>query len=152
MVDIIHRIGIKAPVSEVYKTLATKEGVARWWTLETHGDSWPGGILEVVFNSPAGEKVGEMKMEVMASEPDKTVHWRFISGPQEWLGTDAIFELYQDGEYSIVLFGHKNWSQGGEFMAHCNTKWGTFMLSLKELLETGQGKPSPHDVKIDNWN
>jgi hypothetical protein len=26
------------------------------------------------------------------------------------------------------------------------------MLSLKDLIETGNGKPSPVDVKIDNWN
>jgi len=31
-------------------------------------------------------------------------------------------------------------------------KWATFLLSLKDFVETGQGKPSPADVKIDNWN
>jgi hypothetical protein len=31
-------------------------------------------------------------------------------------------------------------------------KWGTFMLSLKDLVETGEGRPSPNDIKIDNWN
>jgi hypothetical protein len=37
-------------------------------------------------------------------------------------------------------------------MAHCSMKWATFLLSLRELLETGAGKPSPNDLKIDNWN
>ena len=37
-------------------------------------------------------------------------------------------------------------------MAHCSMKWATFLLSLKELVETGRGKPSPEDLKIDNWN
>jgi hypothetical protein len=31
-------------------------------------------------------------------------------------------------------------------------KWATFMLSLKDLVEKGQGRPSPRDVKIDDWN
>jgi hypothetical protein len=31
-------------------------------------------------------------------------------------------------------------------------KWATFLLSLRELLETGKGRPSPDDLKIDNWN
>lgn len=35
-------------------------------------------------------------------------HWHFKSGPAEWVGTDVIFDLSQDGEYTIVLFGHKN--------------------------------------------
>jgi hypothetical protein len=26
------------------------------------------------------------------------------------------------------------------------------MLSLRELVETGKGRPSPVDLKIDNWN
>ena len=25
-------------------------------------------------------------------------------------------------------------------------------MSLKSLVETGKGKPSPNDTKIDNWN
>jgi hypothetical protein len=31
-------------------------------------------------------------------------------------------------------------------------KWATFLLSLRDYVETGKGKPSPHDLKIDNWN
>jgi len=37
-------------------------------------------------------------------------------------------------------------------MAHCSMKWATFLLSLREFVETGTGKPSPRDIKIDNWN
>lgn len=152
MVDIIHRVGIKAPVSKVYEALATVDGVAGWWTKEVSGVSKLGRSIEVFFSTPAGERIGEMKMEVVALEPDKKVHWRFTSGPEEWIGTDAIFELSQEGDYTIVMFGHKNWRQAVEFMAHCSMKWGTFLMSLKALVETGQGKPSPDDVKIDNWN
>ena len=101
---------------------------------------------------PTGEEIGGMTMEVLALEPNKKVHWRFRKGPEEWIGTDAIFDLSQDGDYTIVLFGHRNWREPVEFMAHCSTKWAAFMLSLKELVETGRGKPSPNDVKIDNWN
>jgi len=39
-----------------------------------------------------------------------------------------------------------------EFMHHCSTKWATFMLSLKQLVETGKGAPSPDDVQISNWH
>lgn len=152
MVDIIHRVGIKAPVAKVYAAVASIEGVAGWWTRETRGASQLGGTIETTFSTLTGETIGEIKMEVMALVQDKQVHWRFISGPEEWHGTDAIFDLTQDGDYTIVLFSHKHWREAVEFMAHCSTKWGTFMISLKALVETGQGKPSPNDVKIDNWN
>jgi uncharacterized protein YndB with AHSA1/START domain len=39
MVDIIHRIGIKASPAEVYAALSTVDGIAGWWTKETTGES-----------------------------------------------------------------------------------------------------------------
>jgi uncharacterized protein YndB with AHSA1/START domain len=152
MVDIIHRVGIKAPVSNVYAALSTVEGVAGWWTTDTTGVSKSGGHIDVRFLSPGGKEIGSMNMEVMELDPNKKVHWRFKSGPAEWVGTNVIFNLSQDGEYTIVLFGHKNWREADEFTSHCSMKWATFMLSLKDLVETGKGKPSPNDMKIDNWN
>ena len=37
-------------------------------------------------------------------------------------------------------------------MYHCSTKWATFLMSLKMLVETGKGEPAPRDVKISNWH
>src|SRR5262245_22970098 len=39
MVDIIHRVGIKALPAEVYAAVATVEGVAGWWTKDATGIS-----------------------------------------------------------------------------------------------------------------
>ena len=37
MPDILHRVGIKASPEEVYKALATRDGLAGWWTTNTKG-------------------------------------------------------------------------------------------------------------------
>jgi hypothetical protein len=37
-------------------------------------------------------------------------------------------------------------------MNHCSTKWATFLISLKKLIEDGRGEPAPGDVKISNWH
>src|SRR5215217_3534039 len=152
MVDIIHKVGIKAPVSKVYAALATVEGIAGWWTKDTTGSSRKGDTIHVRFLAPGGKELGSMSMEMMELDPDKKVHWRVTSGPEEWVGTDVVFNLSQDGEYTIVLFAHKNWLEAVEFTAHCSMKWATFLLSLRDIVEAGKGKPSPHDIKIDNWN
>jgi uncharacterized protein YndB with AHSA1/START domain len=152
MADINHRVGIKAPISKVYAALSTVEGVAGWWTQQTSGSSKLGETIAVRFHSPEGKEIGAMSMEVAALDSNKKVQWRFTSGPEEWLGTEVVFNLAQDGEYTIVLFGHKNWREPGDFMSHCSMKWAMFMLSLKQLVETGKGKPSPEDIKIDDWN
>ena len=152
MPDIIHRIGIRAPAAEVYDALATAAGVGRWWTRDTTSTAPIGGTVNVPFRDQAGAEIGQMDFEMTRLEPARTVHWRFISGPPEWHGTHVTFELAEDGGMTIVNFGHRNWKEPVEFMGHCSTKWAVFLLSLRELVETGRGRPSPDDVKIDNWN
>ena len=158
MVDIIHRIGIKAPPMKVYAALSTVDGVAGWWTRETTGESKVGGVITVRFLDhgvdrpvPLAEK-GRMELEVIELDPAKKVRWRVKAGPQEWIGTDVTFSLSQAGEHTVIAFGHRNWREAVEFTAHCSMKWATFLLSLKELVETGRGRPSPDDLKIDDWN
>jgi hypothetical protein len=50
------------------------------------------------------------------------------------------------------LFEHAGWSEPVEFMHHCSTKWGSFLMSLKSLVETGAGAPAPQDVQISDWH
>ncbi len=152
MIDIIHRVGIKAPLSKVYAALSTIEGVAGWWTTATNGVSKPGETINFEFLTLDGERIGAMTMQVISLDPDKQVHWRCTVGPEEWIGTDVVFKLEQQDDYTIVHFGHRNWREAVEFTEHCSMKWAIFLLSLKELVETGKGRPSPDDIKIDNWN
>jgi uncharacterized protein YndB with AHSA1/START domain len=147
MVDILHRVGIESSsVDEVYEALTTVDGLSGWWTDDTTGDPAVGGLLQFRF-APGG-----IDMKVVELEPAKRVVWQVVDGPEEWLGTDVIFNLEQDGDDTSVLFKHQGWREPVEFMHHCTTKWGVFLLSLKSLIETGKGAPAPRDVKIDNWN
>ena len=93
-----------------------------------------------------------MDFEMTRLEASREARWRFTDGPPEWVGTDATFQLTQDGDMTILIFGNRNWKEPVEFMAHCSMKWAVFLMSLKELVETGKGKPAPEDLKIDNWN
>lgn len=152
MVDIIHRIGIKASVAQVYEALTTREGLADWWTDEVDGDCGPGGRIVFTFRSRSGEPIGRMVMAVQRLVADQEVRWRCVEGPDEWVGTDITFQLSRQDDLTILVFGHRGWREAVEFMAHCSMKWAVFLLSLRELVETGRGKPSPRDLKIDNWN
>jgi hypothetical protein len=152
VVDIIHRIGIKAPLSKVCEAVSTVPGVAGWWTRDTTGSAAIGGAVNVRFLHQQGNEIGQMDFEVTRLEPNRAVEWRFTDGPPEWIGTTATFELSHDGEMTVLLFGHRGWKEAVEFTAHCSTKWAVFLLSLRELLETGKGRPAPEDMKIDNWN
>lgn len=152
MVNIIHRIGIRASAEKVYKAFATIEGLSNWWTDETTGDEKIGGKIKFTFRTVTGDIKGEMQMEVKEMKPSQRVSWQCIEGPGEWIGTEITFDLSQQDDQTILLFGHRNWREAVEFTAHCSMKWAVFLLSLREYVETGKGKPSPHDLKIDNWN
>ena len=152
MVDILHRIGIKSSVTHVYTAITSLKGLAHWWTEEVQGDGRVGGKIEFYFRTKAGELLGGMVMEVQELGDNKDVRWRCIEGPTEWVGTEITFQLSEQDNQTIVLFGHRNWREAVEATYHCSMKWATFLLSLREYVETGTGKPSPHDLKIDNWN
>jgi uncharacterized protein YndB with AHSA1/START domain len=148
MVDILHRIGATGTSpEEVYAALTTTEGLSAWWTEDTTGSAAVvGGVIEFRF-LPGG-----FDMEVVDLRPAGKVVWRVVHGPDEWVGTTIEWELRQDGDFTIVLFAHRNWTQPVEFMAHCSTKWAIFLMSLKALVETGAGAPAPNDMQISDWH
>jgi hypothetical protein len=91
-------------------------------------------------------------MKVLELIPGERVLWEVLDGPGEWIGTRISFDLKQEGDYSIVLFKHQGWKEPVEFMYHCSTKWAIYLMSLKSLVETGKGAPSPDDVQISDWH
>jgi uncharacterized protein YndB with AHSA1/START domain len=71
MPDILQKVGIKSSSPhEVYKALATVEGLSRWWTTDTRGASEPGGTLEFRFGN------GGFDMKVLELQPGKRVMWQ----------------------------------------------------------------------------
>jgi uncharacterized protein YndB with AHSA1/START domain len=143
MVDILHRVGVNTPSPDkVYEALTTIEGLAGWWTDDTTGTAEVGGVVQ--FRFPPGG----FDMEVVEQRPNESVEWKVVDGPEEWIGTTVNWQLHQDGDYTIVMFRHQDWKEPVEFMHHCSTKWATYLMSLKSLVETGKGAPAPRDVHV----
>jgi uncharacterized protein YndB with AHSA1/START domain len=147
MPDILHRVGIRSSPEAAFKALTAQNHLAGWWTTDTRGGFEVGEVIHFQF----GDR-GFFDMKILELQPAKRVLWQVVDGPKEWIGTQVRFELEQDGDYTIVLFKHEGWKEPVEFMHHCSTKWGVFLMSLKSLVETGKGDPYPDDFKIDNWN
>jgi uncharacterized protein YndB with AHSA1/START domain len=142
-----HRIGIGAPQAAVFDALATVPGLASWWSRDVEGDPSAGGQLRFVFGGPKRT----VTMEVVEVDPTSRVVWRCVGGPDEWLDTMIRFDLSAaDGE-TVLLFAHDGWREPVEFMYHCSTKWGYFLLGLKHEIEDGRGNPYPDEVNISSW-
>src|SRR5258708_38541649 len=140
MVDILHRVGIDASVEKVYETLTTLDGNRGWWDSNATGDAKQGGVLTFFKH---------FDMKVLEAKPNELVRWKVVRGSEEWMNTEITFRLARKKDQTFVLFSHAGWKEPVEFMHHCSTKWATFLLSLKALLEQGKGRPAPDDVQIE---
>jgi uncharacterized protein YndB with AHSA1/START domain len=146
--DIRHRVGIAASQHRVYEMLATKDGLAKFWTTQVEGDSKVGGKLRFFFGKPESSAV----MEVVELSPDDRVRWRCVEGPQEWVGTTVTFDLKDSGGETVLLFMHADWREPVEFIHHCSTKWATVLIGLRSGLEGGAFTAFPDDTKISgSW-
>jgi uncharacterized protein YndB with AHSA1/START domain len=142
MPDILHRVGMVGSPEAVWSAIASTEGLSHWWITGTAGDPQPGGVVK--FSPDAGG----FAMRVLESKPGEVVRWECVSGPPEWLGTQLTFRLLPKGQETYVLFTHAGWKDPAEFMHHCSTKWAVYLMSLKNWVERGEGRPHPYDVKI----
>lgn len=144
MAEIRHRVGIRGSATDIYRLLTTDAGLSQWWTSDTSGAGEVGAIIYFRFGDDGP------RFEVTELQTDRLVRWRHTGDmPGAWMGSEILFELEPQDTQTIVNFSHYNWRQADEFLAHCSTKWGVFMMSLKSSIETGRGQPYPDDVQID---
>jgi uncharacterized protein YndB with AHSA1/START domain len=140
MPDILHRVGINAPVGKVYDVLTSVEGARAWWDASATGDAKEGGLI-TFFK--------KVDMKVLEAKPKELVRWKCVRGPEEWVNTEITFQLAYKQDQTFVIFTHANWKKPVEFMHHCSTKWGIMLVhGLKALVETGKGRPAPDDVQV----
>ena len=143
--DINHRVGIKASPDKIYEALTTNNGLAQWWTNDISGAGGVGSIIEFRFNG------GGPDFAVVELVANKTVRWKHSGNmPEPWMGTEILFQLQVENEQTFVRFTHSGWKESTDFMAHCSTKWAVFLISLKDAVESNQGRPFPNDMQIDH--
>lgn len=155
MSDIRHRIGIRAPRGRVHEALTTTAGIGSWWIRDTTGDAGPGGTIHLDFGpAPDGSVDPQRRMafDVLDATAER-VEWRCTQGPAEWQATTFTFDLCDGGDdETVVLFAQAGWPDADQFRAHCTTKWGSYLLGMKALLEGGVAHPSPDDPKVSTWD
>ena len=142
MSNIALKIGTSCDQEAALKALNTIEGLSKWWTSQTEGSTDVGGTITFKF----GEARVDMKVISSTSE---TIVWECLSGPEEWVGTQVEFKLVSEPE-TTLFFRHKGWAEESPFHHHCSMKWAVFLLSLKQSLEEGIGRPFPNDLHITN--
>jgi hypothetical protein len=135
--------GTRTKQSRILDALTTLDGLASWWTSETTGDPAEDGTVTFTFGDNGG-----FDMRVIKSDAQQ-VHWECVNGPDGWVGTRIEFDIDARDTHNQVLFRHAGWDSENAFFHHCSTKWATFLLSLRDYVENGVGRPFPNDIKIE---
>lgn len=144
MANITHKISTPADPNAFYDAVATLKGLSNWWTTDVTGGVEKDGVLAFRFGDHGGP---DFKIEV---KEDNRIVWRCISGPEEWMNTFIEFRFEaEDGGLTALYFTHGEWRAETPFHFHCSMKWASFLLSLKEYVELGRGRPFPEDIQID---
>lgn len=148
MTSIHHQIGTRVDIKKVYDAITSLKGLSSWWT-KTTGKTGPGEKLNFHFGVPDTDE-HIIEMTIIELIPDKKVVWRCTAKEGEWKDTIISYDLIEKNEQVFINFAHSNWAEQSDLCSHCNTKWAVFLLSLKDYLETGKGRPFPDDIQINH--
>jgi len=135
MAQIAHLVRIRAAPEDVYRRIASTEGIAAWFTDASSPDYREGGTLELRFSDePVSFTITEL------TEPFRIV-WHCTTKGNTWFGTDVAFELVAQGDQTVVRFDHLGWPEVTDRFRDCSMSWAYFLESLRLLLEEGRGTP-----------
>jgi uncharacterized protein YndB with AHSA1/START domain len=131
-----HLFHINAPREQVYESLTTVDGLAKWWTVETTGNAGEGGTIQFRFGGQGPD------MKVASLTPNEAVNWECIGleSPQSWVGNTVSFLLDDNDGKTRVHFSHEGWQEVDDFYANCNFSWARYLESLRQYCQTGNGE------------
>ena len=145
--EIWHELLVNATPHALYDAVTDPRKLAHWRTTGARGESAVGRRLELWF----GDFLASVA-EVTALNPAELVRWRIIDGAAaDWLGTVIEFRIFRDHDQTFLHFRHSSWREDAKQFPHCSMGWAIFLLSLKEFVETGKGRPYPYDMPVNMW-
>jgi len=143
--EIWHEIHINAAPHEVYQAVAEASKIAKWWTTDTRGKSAVGKKLEFWFN---GNLAAEMVVDNL--KPNELVHWHVTDrSTSDWINTELEFKFFPKQDQTFLHLRHSKWREDARMFPECSMHWAIFLLSLKEFVETGRGRPHPYDMPVN---
>lgn len=133
--SIKHLFHIAAKRSDVFKAIATIEGLSNWWTTDTKGDDKVSGVIKFRF-----AKNGGPDMKVKEIKANESVIWECIESPHGWLGHIFTFTLDENEGKTRVRFSHTGFPEEDDSMGICTFAWGRYLESLRQYCQTGNGE------------
>ncbi len=117
-----------------------------WWSEEVEGTT--NKLNEIFFYHY--KDVHLCKLQLIEMVQDKKLVYRvidnefnFTTDKTEWVNTRLIFDLVAEGDKTSITFTHQGLVPQYECYNVCHDAWTSYIQgSLKQLIETGKGKPN----------
>ena len=142
MADIMHSLKIQTSPDRLYQAITTAEGIRNWWTRDASLDPVAGGTGEFGF---FGRRF-VVKVVIEELDPQARMKWRVTNSA--WPGDIVEFDLMPEAKHTRLTFAHRGFAEADQRYASATTRWGYYLLSLKQYLETGKGTPNPDDIDL----
>ena len=121
--------------------------VGSWWTGKIEGRADEVGA-EFAYRHPPQHYSLQRVAEL---EPARRVVWRvtdshldFVPEPDEWTGTEIVFDIMPAGLGAELRFTHVGLVPDVECYDACSTGWTHYINgSLRSRITTGEGLPDP---------
>ena len=135
--------------------------VRGWWSEEIDGST---SDLDDVFTYHYRD-VHICRIKLIQVVPDKTIVWQvmdnyfsFTEDKHEWRNTKISFEISSKANRTELRFTHFGLGPDYECFEICKEGWTNYINgSLRNLINTGQGKPNPKEggfnaALVEKWN
>jgi uncharacterized protein YndB with AHSA1/START domain len=138
--DIMHAIEIHAEPKTVYDTIATRSGLAAFWTPDVQGDEAEGGELTFGFT----EAPVRLPMRIVRLVTPSEIAWDCPGGFPSWEGTKVEWSLDPSDHGTKVVFRHTGLpdDQPEYDFGSISLTWAQIVARLKDVVESG-GAPNP---------
>jgi hypothetical protein len=108
------------------------------------GESTVGKKLEFWFY---GNYLKEMVVTTL--KVDELVRWHATDrSDPDWVNTEIKWRIFREGDKTLLHLRHSKWRADAKFFSQSSLHWSLFLLSLKEYVETGKGRPHPFDMPV----
>ena len=145
--DFTYAMEVRAPVAQVIEAVTDETVISRWWTAVSRS-ARDGGEVQLFMGGAAPAVV--VTIEQGAATGD--VIWTVQDCPvmADWVGTRPSFSVREGaGGTSTVGFRHVGLRPALECFDQCRAGWSHFMPSLRQFLETGEGRQNhPRDTAV----
>jgi uncharacterized protein YndB with AHSA1/START domain len=141
MARVHHRIGVAATQEQLFACLVEPEKLTGWWTSTAES----GSILRLGFTG-----LTTLEFDIVESRPPERLLLRCTGEPEIWVGATLEFRTEKAEQQTYLHLTHTKESASDADFLYFNTKWPLFLVSLKDFVEQGSGRPYPNDQRIDH--